>query len=655
MDHIISAQPGLVPRMDSKHTKERITAGCVFFDNVTGHSYTHLQTSVDNTQTIEAKRAYERYAASHGVTLKRFHADNGIFAEKSFRNEIDIAPGQSITYCAVGAHHQNGLVERHIGTLTNGARINLLFAQRKWPEAIGTILWPFAWKDYERKYNHFHLDNEGLSPITKFARTNAVPNIRDFHPFGCPVFVLDSKLQSGGGSIPKWNPRARAGVYLGHSPCHAGSVALVLNPKTLIVSPQYHIVFDDEFSTVPFMRDGNIPSHWRDLVLQSQELVSDPVFEMATSWANSYLSQSETALNNDNETGNKIILNHNPENVDQVMISEEGELLASEEETSEPTQTNVLPEPNDEPITNPLLLPTMPDLSEITNRRSQRQPKKVKRYGFVTKALLSAFVVCSTILGVSATTIQDPAQLIQRVCLHTERINTHIDATINSLYHACCLTINASDNDTYTLKQRLQQDDKNDFIEAMIKEVDDHSNKGHWDVVKRSEMPPGTKTILAVWAFKRKRFPDGRVNKHKARLNAHGGMQTWGVDYWETYAPVVNWLSVRTLMTLSIIHDLESRSIDFVQAFPQADLDVPVWMELPWGFDRNGEKGKYVLKLNKNLYGLCNASRNFWEFLRDGLKARGYTKQCNSDQCVFLGNDAIVLVYVDDIYLLQKK
>ena len=151
MDHVISAQPGLVPRMDSKHTKERITAGCVFFDHVSNHSYTHLQTRVDNDQTIQAKRAYERFVASHGVTLKRFHADNGIFAEKGFRDEINDTPGHTITYCAVGAHHQNGIVERHIGTLTNGARTNLLYAQRKWPEAVGTILWPFAWKDFERK------------------------------------------------------------------------------------------------------------------------------------------------------------------------------------------------------------------------------------------------------------------------------------------------------------------------------------------------------------------------------------------------------------------------------------------------------------------------------------------------------------------------
>ena len=62
--------------------------------------------------------------------MKRFHADTGIFAENAFRDEIKQS-NQKITYCAVGAHHQNGLVERHIGTSTKGARINLLYAQRK--------------------------------------------------------------------------------------------------------------------------------------------------------------------------------------------------------------------------------------------------------------------------------------------------------------------------------------------------------------------------------------------------------------------------------------------------------------------------------------------------------------------------------------------
>ena len=56
------------------------------------------------------------------------------------------------------------------------------------------------------------------------------------------MFVLDKSLQGGLGGIPKWNPRANAGVYLGHSPDHASNVALVLNLATGLVSPQYHVV-----------------------------------------------------------------------------------------------------------------------------------------------------------------------------------------------------------------------------------------------------------------------------------------------------------------------------------------------------------------------------------------------------------------------------
>ncbi len=71
--------------------------------------------------------------------------------------------------------------------------------------------------------------------------------------------------------------------------------------------------------------------------------------------------------------------------------------------------------------------------------------------------------------------------------------------------------------------------------------------------MERRLIPLGTKTIMSIWSFKRKRYPDGTLNKHKARLCAHGGMQTWGQNYWETYAPVVNWTSVRVLFAVSKI------------------------------------------------------------------------------------------------------
>ena len=107
-------------------------------------------------------------------------------------------------------------------------------------------------------------------------------------------------------------------------------------------------------------------------------------------------------------------------------------------------------------------------------------------------------------------------------------------------------------------------------------------------------------------------------------------------------------------MAISIIHDLETRSIDFVLAFPQADLDVDIYMELPYGFDLEGRRN-FILKLNKNLYGLKNASLNFYNFLKAGLEARGYERQSVADSCVFLGKESIVLVYVDDCIILQKK
>eukprot|EP00978_Attheya_sp_CCMP212_P036769 scaffold169289_cov53-Attheya_sp.AAC.2 len=127
----------------------------------------------------------------------------------------------------------------------------------------------------------------------------------------------------------------------------------------------------------------------------------------------------------------------------------------------------------------------------------------------------------------------------------------------------------------------------------------------------QKDLPKGTKTILSIWSFKRKTLPDGQIMKYKATLCAqHDGMhQQRGVDYWETYTPIVNWVSVHLLLAVATIHDLPTGSIDFMLTFPQADLDVPVYMEAPVGmyFDRCGRK-EMVLKLNKSLYRLCQSS-----------------------------------------------
>ena len=79
--------------------------------------------------------------------------------------------------------------------------------------------------------------------------------------------------------------------------------------------------------------------------------------------------------------------------------------------------------------------------------------------------------------------------------------------------------------------------------------------------------------------------------KHKSKLCENVGIQQWGVNYWETYAPVVNWRHLRSLSPISSIHEFPSISIEFVFSFPQYYLDMYIFMEIPLGM------GVYINKL----------------------------------------------------------
>jgi hypothetical protein len=118
----------------------------------------------------------------------------------------------------------------------------------------------------------------GLSLEEIFSKqTSRADRLVNFHMFGCPVFVLEPRLQQGL-RIPKWQPRSRQAIYLGHSPRHAQTVPIVLSRKTMLCSPQYHVVFDDQFSTVPYIDRSTAPPNWGELFHhhQTDVLADDP-------------------------------------------------------------------------------------------------------------------------------------------------------------------------------------------------------------------------------------------------------------------------------------------------------------------------------------------------------------------------------------------
>ncbi len=134
--------------------------------------------------------------------------------------------------------------------------------------------------------NSLHVDNEGNTPelLMYWVDLETVP-IQNFHALFCPIYVLDHRLQSAGGpDPPKWEPRLRMEVYLGHFPFHAGNVALVFNPKTTRVSPQYHAIFDDDFTTVSYMEQGKVPPYWEELSCLSTKSATDESVDLALKW-----------------------------------------------------------------------------------------------------------------------------------------------------------------------------------------------------------------------------------------------------------------------------------------------------------------------------------------------------------------------------------
>ena len=125
----------------------------------------------------------------------------------------------------------------------------------------------------------------------------------------------------------------------------------------------------------------------------------------------------------------------------------------------------------------------------------------------------------------------------------------------------------SADPDTMYLHQAMKEPDKQEFVKAMQKEVQGQIHNGNFSVIPRSQVPEGASVLPAVWAMQRKRkVMTGKVYKWKARLNIDGSRQVKGRDYWETYAPVANWASIRLVLIMSIMHGWNSRQIDYVMA-----------------------------------------------------------------------------------------
>jgi hypothetical protein len=138
---------------------------------------------------------------------------------------------------------------------------------------------------------------------------------------------------------------------------------------------------------------------------------------------------------------------------------------------------------------------------------------------------------------------------------------------------------------------------------AIQEELSSHVSNKTWKVVDRTN---NMNVIGSKWVFKKKRDANGTVQRYKARLVAKGYDQEYGIDYYETFAPVMKYKSLRIIILLSIIYGYELEQLDIKTAFLNADIDEDLYMEIPDGID-DTDKTKHVVKLLKARYGTKQA------------------------------------------------
>jgi hypothetical protein len=146
IDQMISAQPGLIPQMAGFLTNLCIWGATIFVDHILDYVYVALMHDLTLDETLLAKSSFERHANDGGVNVNSYRANNGRFSDAGFQQAIKEAK-QTITLSAIGAHHQNGIIERQIKELTLISCTLLLHAKCHLPEYFMTMMWPFALKE----------------------------------------------------------------------------------------------------------------------------------------------------------------------------------------------------------------------------------------------------------------------------------------------------------------------------------------------------------------------------------------------------------------------------------------------------------------------------------------------------------------------------
>jgi hypothetical protein len=184
----------------------------------------------------------------------------------------------------------------------------------------------------------------------------------------------------------------------------------------------------------------------------------------------------------------------------------------------------------------------------------------------------------------------------------------------------------------------------------MLEEYDSIMLNYVWEVVLRSV---GKSVVTSIWLYKTKYVADGSIEKHKTQFVARGLSQVEGVHYYETFAPITRYTSIRSIISIATKMGWKIHRMDVKITFLNGFIEEEVYIEKPQGF-KVSERESHVFLLRKALYVLKQAPRSWYSYIDTYLLQMGFEKSDVDPNLYYIirGEDMLILIlYVDELFI----
>ncbi|KAG6590623.1 Integrase catalytic core protein [Phytophthora cinnamomi] len=223
-----------------------------------------------------------------------------------------------------------------------------------------------------------------------------------------------------------------------------------------------------------------------------------------------------------------------------------------------------------------------------------------------------------------------------------------VGSTPPMFWRASANAVEASDSaEPKTFQEAVNGPDQVQWRKAIRAELKSMRLRG---VFRAAKLPNNQRAVGTKWVFKIKRNADGSIEKFKARLVAKGFVQKYGIDYTETFSPVVKYVTLRMIIAVAKYFGWPMDQLDVVTAFLYGLMKEKVFCSVPEGVEL--DDGFDCVELLKAIYGLKQASRVWNETFDEYVRSIGF-RVSSYDPCLYIkvvdGECVLLLVYVDDV------